>query len=92
MVFSRADVRGVSVHGIFEALGRFVVRRPVAILAFWVALAGVLFLLISPLAVVAQKNPPPLLPEGSQMLASTALMKSAFKEADGGNVAVVVLS
>jgi putative drug exporter of the RND superfamily len=92
MVFSRADIRGVSVHSVFESLGRFVVRRPIAILVFWVALAGTLFLLISPLIVVSQKNPPPLLPEDSPMLASMALMKQSFKEADGGNVAVVVLS
>lgn len=92
MVFSRADVRGASVHGAFESLGRFVVRRPIAILVFWVSLAVVLFLTISPLLVVSQKNPPALLPEGSPMLASTALMKEAFKGADGGNVAVVVLS
>jgi RND superfamily putative drug exporter len=92
MMFSRADLRGVSVHGAFESLGRFVVRRPVAIIVFWVALAGVLFLLISPLFVVAQKNPPDLLPKDSAILAAGDHMKNAFKEADGGNVAIVVLS
>src|SRR4051812_11044342 len=92
MMFSRADLRGVSVHGTFESLGRFVVRRPVAIIVFWVALAGVLFLLISPLFVVAQKNPPDLLPKDSAILAAGDHMKNAFKEADGGNVAIVVLS
>jgi putative drug exporter of the RND superfamily len=91
-VFSRADIRGVSVHEAFESLGRFVVRRPVAIIAAWVALAAVLFLLISPLAVVAQKNPPDLLPKDSPILAAGDHMKNAFKEADGGNIAVVVLS
>lgn len=68
------------------------VRRPITIIVFWLALAGVLFLLISPLAVVAQKNPPDLLPKDSPILAAGEHMKSAFKEADGGNIAVVVLS
>lgn len=92
MMFSRADIRGVSVHEAFESLGRFVVRRPVAIIAFWIALCGVLFLLISPLFVVAQQNPPDLLPKDAPILASGEHMKNAFKEADGGNVAIVVLS
>lgn len=91
-MFSRADIRGVSAHDVFESLGRFVVRRPITIIATWVALAIVLFLLISPLAVVSQKNPPDLLPADSPLLASGELMKDAFKEADGGNVAIVVLS
>ena len=79
-------------HKAFESLGRFVVRRPVAIIVFWVCLAAMLFLLISPLAVVSQKNPPDLLPKDSPILAAAEHMKNAFKEADGGNVAVVVLS
>lgn len=92
MMFSRADIRGVSVHEAFEALGRFVVRRPVAIIVFWLALCGILFALISPLFVVAQKNPPDLLPKDSPVLATAEHMKNAFKEADGGNLAIVVLS
>ncbi|MEU0496350.1 RND family transporter [Mycobacterium sp. NPDC006124] len=91
-MFTRGDIRGVSVHEVFEALGRFVVRRPIAIIVFWFALLGVLFLLISPLFVVAQRNPPDLLPKDSPILAAGEHMKNAFKEADGGNVAVVVLS
>ncbi|GAB7070749.1 RND family transporter [Mycolicibacterium hodleri] len=92
MMFTRGDTRGVSVHEVFEALGRFVVRRPIAIIVFWLALVGTLFLLISPLFVVAQRNPPDLLPKDSPILAAGDHMKNAFKEADGGNVAVVVLS
>lgn len=92
MVFSRADVRGASVHGAFESLGRFVVRRPIAIIASWFVLLATLFLLIDPLFVVSQRNPPDLLPKDSPILASGELMRSAFKEADGGNAAIVVLS
>lgn len=92
MMLSRGGIRGASVHEAFESLGRFVVRRPIAIIVFWLALCGTLFLLISPLFVVAQQNPPDILPKDSPILAAGDHMKNAFKEADGGNVAVVVLS
>src|ERR1700712_4800305 len=92
MMLSRGGIRGVSVHEAFESLGRFVVRRPIAIILFWLALLGALFLLISPLFVVAQQNPPDLLPKDSAFLAASEHMKSAFKEADGGNLAIVVLT
>lgn len=92
MVFSRADVRGASVHGAFESLGRFVVRRPLTIIASWIVLLAALFLLIDPLFTVAQKNPPDLIPKGSPVLASGELMKKAFNEADGGNLVIVVLT
>lgn len=62
------------------------------ILGSWLVLLAALFILIDPLFTVAQKKPPDLLPKDSPILASTELMKSAFKQADGGNVAVVVLS
>jgi RND superfamily putative drug exporter len=91
-MFSRPHIRGVSVHAAFERLGRFVVRRPLSIIAFWIGLVVVLFVLIPPLLVVAQRNPPDLLPKDSPVLAASALMKASFKEADGGNIAVVVLS
>jgi putative drug exporter of the RND superfamily len=91
-MFSRPRLRGVSVHAAFESLGRFVVRRPLAIIACWIGLVAVLFVLISPLIVVAQRNPPDLLPKDSPVLAASALMKESFKEADGGNIVVVVLS
>ena len=79
-------------HGVFESLGRFVVRRPLQIIVFWVALAVMGFVLVSPLIVVAQKNPPALLPADSPILAATAHMKDAFKQADGGNIVVVVMT
>lgn len=88
----RTVIHGGSVHRAFESLGRLVVRRPISIIAAWIALLGALFLLIDPLFVVAQKNPPDLLPKDSLILASGELMKNAFKEADGGNAAIVVLT
>ena len=92
MVFRRAEIRGASVHLVFESLGRLVVRHPVAVIAVWLGLAAVLFLSIAPLAVVAQRNPPDFLPPDSPVLVAGQHMKEAFKEADGGNLAVVVLT
>ncbi|WP_308206261.1 MMPL/RND family transporter [Mycolicibacterium madagascariense] len=82
----------MSVHGAFESLGRFVVRRPFAVIGVWLVVLVTGFVLVSPLIVVAQRNPPDLLPKDSPVLAASALMKESFKEADGGNIAVVVLS
>ena len=76
----------------FESLGRLAVRHPIAVIAVWLALAGVLLLTISPLAVVAQKNPPDFLPADAPVLVASQQMKNAFRESDAGNVAVVVLT
>lgn len=92
MVFRRAEIRGASVHRVFELLGRFVVRHSVSVIAAWLGLAVVLFLTIAPLAEVAQRNPPDFLPADSPVLVAGEHMKQAFKEADGGNLAVVVLT
>lgn len=79
-------------HGVLPALGRVIVRHPVAVIVAWVALAVLLFLTVPPLAVVAQKNPPPFLPENSPVFIASEKMDAAFGEAGSGNVAVVVLS
>lgn len=68
------------------------VAHPVRVIAAWVVLAVVLFLTIAPLAEVAQRNPPDFLPADSPVLVAGEHMKKAFKEADGGNLAVVVLT
>lgn len=91
-MFRRAEIRGASAHQIFESLGRLAVRRPVAIILAWIGLTASLFLLIAPLAEVSARNPPDFLPADSPVLLAGNHMKEAFKEADGGNVAVVVLT
>lgn len=58
----------------------------------WLALAASLLLLIAPLAEVSARNPPDFLPSDSPVLIAGNHMKEAFKEADGGNVAVIVLT
>lgn len=88
----RAAGRGVFAHGGLPALGRTIVGHPILVIVAWVAAAVVLLLAVPPLPVVAQKNPPPFLPEDSPVLIAGENMQAAFGEAGSGNVAVVVLS
>lgn len=88
----RAFSSGVLAHGGLPALGRLIVRHPVLVIIAWVATALALFLAVPPLAVVAQRNPPPFLPSESRVLIAGEKMKAAFSEAGSDNVAVVVLS
>jgi RND superfamily putative drug exporter len=76
----------------FPAMGRFIVRHPLLVIAAWLALAAVLFLTIPPLMEVAQKNPPGLLPADSSVLSAAAEMQKAFDEGGAGNAAVVILT
>jgi putative drug exporter of the RND superfamily len=85
--------RGVFVDGGLPALGRFVVRHPFVVIGSWIAIALVLFLIVPPLAVVAQKHPPAFLPPNSPVLVAASEMKDAFKEGGGSsNIALVVLT
>ncbi|BBY97205.1 MMPL/RND family transporter [Mycolicibacterium fallax] len=76
---------------LLPALGRLVVARPVLVILAWLGTAAVLVLTIPPLAVVAQRNPPPMLPADAPVLAAGTAMQAAFGEAGSGNLAVVVL-
>jgi RND superfamily putative drug exporter len=76
----------------FPALGRFIVRHPLMVIAAWIALAIALFLAIPPLPVVAILKPPAFLPSDSPVLVSSTDMKQAFKEPSSDNVALVILS
>lgn len=88
----RAPRRRLLGRGGFSALGRAIVRHPVVVIVAWVTVAVLLFLAVPPLAVVAQKNPPPFLPESSPVFIASKQMDDAFGEAGSGNLAVVVLS
>ena len=76
----------------FAALGKFVVRRPVLTIVAWLVIAVVGFLAVPPLATVATRHPPPFLPENAPTLIASKTMKNAFREADAGNVAILVLT
>ncbi|MCX8557604.1 RND family transporter [Mycobacterium sp. SMC-16] len=91
-MLKRARPSGALAHAGFAALGKFVVRRPVMILVTWVGLAAVLFLAIPPLVDVSSRHPPDFLPPDSATLIAGNAMKNAFREADAGNVAIVLLT
>jgi RND superfamily putative drug exporter len=55
-------------------------------------MAGALLALITPLAVVAARNPPSFLPSDAPVLISAQKMQGAFHEADAGNFAAIILS
>lgn len=54
---SAADDLPSSLGG-FGRLGRVVVRMPLVVIGFWIALAVALFLLLPPLAKIAGETPP----------------------------------
>ncbi|WP_238997318.1 MMPL family transporter, partial [Mycolicibacterium sp. CBMA 361] len=91
-MLKRARPSGALAHAGFAALGKFVVRRPVVVLATWVGLALVLFLTIPSLLDVASRRPPPFLPDDAPTLVAGNAMKNSFREADAGNIAVVLLT
>ncbi|QEN15636.1 RND family transporter [Mycolicibacterium sp. ELW1] len=88
----RAVLRGVSPHKLLTGLGRVIVRHPLLVIAAWLVLAGALLALITPLAVVAARNPPDFLPKDAPVLISVKKMQGAFHEADAGNFAAIILS
>ena len=91
-MFSRARFSGALQGGFFPALGKLVVRHPLLVIAAWLVLVGTLLLSVPPLMEVAARKPPPLLPEGSSVMASADAMQDAFDEAGAGNAAIVVLT
>jgi putative drug exporter of the RND superfamily len=78
--------------GAFERLGRLLVRRPLVVIGFWVAVAAVLFLSIPSLAKVAGEQPPDFLPPDAPVLVTNNQMIKAFKESDTQNILLVVLT
>ncbi|MCV7178426.1 MMPL/RND family transporter [Mycolicibacterium sphagni] len=88
----RAVFRGVSPHKLLTGLGRVIVRHPLLVIAAWLVLAGAMMAFITPLGVVAARNPPDFLPQDAPVLVSAHKMQDAFHEANAGNFAAVILS
>nr|WP_237034375.1 MMPL family transporter [Mycobacterium tuberculosis] len=61
-------------------------------IAFWVALAGLLAPTVPSLDAISQRHPVAILPSDAPVLVSTRQMTAAFREAGLQSVAVVVLS
>jgi RND superfamily putative drug exporter len=95
-VLRRADAREsvdlASALGTFGRIGCVVVRRPLIVIALWIALAVALFLLLPPLAKIAGEKPPEFLPSDAPVLVANKSMIKEFNESDSQNSLLVVLS
>ncbi len=92
-VLRRAEADGLpgSLGG-FGRLGRVLVRWPLLVIAFWIALAVALFLLLPPLAKIAGEKQPEFLPSDAPVLVANSAMIKAFDESDSQNSLLVVLT
>ena len=77
---------------IFPRLGNLVVRRPLVVIGFWIALAAVLTLTLPPLAVVAAQRQPAMLPDNAPVMVTTREIIEAFHDKGSDNFVLVVLT
>lgn len=68
------------------------VRWPWACVVFWVALAAVLSVTLSPLTQVIRERTEEILPRDAPVMVASRQMTAAFREPDSQNMALVVLS
>jgi putative drug exporter of the RND superfamily len=78
--------------GIFPRLGAFIVRRPWAVVAFWLALVALLSVTVPSLEEVSQRRPVSILPNDAPALVTDDRMSAAFHEAGLGSIVVAVLT
>lgn len=78
--------------GIFERIGRVVVRWPWLVIAIWLAIAGVLPALFPSLTEQVQRKPVPILPANAPVTATTEAMTKAFQESASANTLIVLLT
>jgi putative drug exporter of the RND superfamily len=78
--------------GIFPRLGDLVVRRPLVVIGFWIALAAVLTLTLPQLAVIAAQRQPAMLPDNAPVMVTTREIVEAFHDKGSDNFVLVVLT
>src|SRR5207244_1855211 len=78
--------------GVFSRLGDVVVRWPLLVIGFWIALAAVLALVLPPLAVVAARHQTQPLPADAPVVVTGREMAEAFHETGAGAPLLVVLT
>jgi putative drug exporter of the RND superfamily len=78
--------------GLFDRLGSIVVRWPLLVIAFWIALAIAPLLLFPPLFEAAAKNQTPALPDDAPTMVVAKQMGKAFGESGKGSQLLVVLT
>ncbi|MDF2583351.1 MAG: rane protein [Mycobacterium sp.] len=93
---SEADTRDeagkLTVNGVFERLGRVVVRRPWMVIAGWLVLVSVLATTLPPLIQLASDRDQEMLPSDSAVMVATKEMTADFGEPGIQNIALVVLT
>jgi putative drug exporter of the RND superfamily len=77
---------------IYQRLGQLVVRRPLLVIGLWIAIAAVLNLALPPLAVVASRKQPAMLPDDAPVMVATREIVDAFHDKGSDNIVLVVLT
>src|ERR1700753_1066153 len=78
--------------GFFPRLGGLIVRRPWAVVVFWLALVAVLTGTVAVLEGVSQRRPVSILPDDAPALVTNDRMSAAFHESGLGSIVVAVLT
>jgi RND superfamily putative drug exporter len=78
--------------GVFGKLGNVVVRWPLLVVVFWVALAAIPLLTLPPLAEIVGRHKATPLPYDAPTMVTTREMAEAFHETGSDNVLLVVLT
>lgn len=94
-VSDQADTTGATSGtggGFFHQLGRLVVRRPLSVIALWIALAALLSLTLPSLAQMVRERPVDLLPPDAPVTVTTNQMTNAFRDSGSQNILLVVLT
>jgi RND superfamily putative drug exporter len=78
--------------GVFQRLGHVVVRWPLLVIVFWIALAAVPLLTLPPLAEIVGRHKATPLPYDAPTMVTTRQMAEAFHETGSDNVVLVVLT
>ena len=78
--------------GVFQKLGNVVVRWPLLVVVFWVALAAIPLLTLPPLAEIVGRHKATPLPYDAPTMVTTREMAEAFHETGSDNVLLVVLT
>jgi putative drug exporter of the RND superfamily len=78
--------------GIFERLADLVVRWPLLVIGFWIALAAILALALPPLPVVAARHQTEPLPADAPVVVTGKAMAEAFHETGSSSMLLVVLT
>src|SRR5262249_34766853 len=84
------DVAGTV--GVFQRLGNLVVRWPLVVIGFWIALAAVLSLTLPPLPEIAGRHQTTTLPDTAPVMVTSGQMSAAFHETGSDDMLFVVLT